>query len=234
MTDATADTRPAPLDAPLAEALAAAIDHLVFAGPDLAAAVAHIADVTGVTAAPGGRHAIGTANALIAFTVAGARGPHYLEIIGPDPEGERAASEIEIFGINTLQAPTLSSYAVHLGSTGIEDAAARGRAAGLALGDVAAQSRTKPDGSVLAWSFTAPPSHVSPIVPFLIDWGTTAHPGLSELPTLELVALRVEHPDPAGLQEQLAELGVPLDIVRGDSPALIATVRGTLGEVELR
>ncbi|WP_104477388.1 VOC family protein [Microterricola pindariensis] len=240
MTDTDADAaapRPEAVAAPLPAALAAVLDHLVLAGPDLGAAVAHVARLTGVTAAPGGRHALGTANALIAFTVAGARGTHYLEIIGPDPEGEQPASAIATFGIDTLQAPTLSSYAVHADAAAPEDIAelaARGTEAGLPLGVVAAQSRTKPDGSVLAWSYTAPPSRVSPVVPFLIDWGSTAHPGLSELPTLELVALRGEHPTPERLRAQLDALGVPLDLVPGAVPALVATVRGPLGEAELR
>lgn len=234
MTELAADARPSEATIPLSAELAAALDHLVFAGPDLAGAVARVAELTGVVAAPGGRHAIGTANALIAFTVAGARGSHYLEIIGPDPEGGRPASEIPAFGINTLQAPTLSTYCVHPVQGSIADAAANARIAGLALGDISAQSRTKPDGTVLAWSFTAPPATLSPVVPFVIDWGTTAHPGLSELPTLELVALRGVHPSAGVLRAQLALLGVELDITKGDKPELIATVRGPLGEAELR
>lgn len=234
MTDLAAPAHPTEAASPISAELAAALDHLVFAGPDLAAAVAHVAALTGVTAAQGGRHAIGTANALIAFTVGGARGSHYLEIIGPDPEGERSAAQIAAFGIDSISGPTLSTYCVHPVRGSIADAAANARIAGLTLGEVSAQSRTKPDGSVLAWSFTAPPSAVSPIVPFVIDWGTTAHPGLSDLPTLELVALSGVHPSPGVLQAQLALLGVELSIVKGDEPALIATVRGPLGEAELR
>lgn len=234
MTDLAAAVRTAEPAQSLSVELAAALDHLVFAGPDLTAAIDHVARLTGVTAAQGGRHAIGTANALIAFTVGGARGSHYLEIIGPDPEGDRTASDITAFGINTLQAPALSTYCVHPVRGSIADAAANARIAGLSLGDISAQSRTKPDGTVLAWSFTAPPSELSPIVPFVIDWGTTAHPGLSELPTLELLSVRGVHPSAGVLQAQLALLGVELDVVRGDKPALIATVRGPLGEAELR
>lgn len=234
MTELAADAPTSEASTPLSAELAAVLDHLVFAGPDLEAAVAHVAALTGVTAAQGGRHAIGTANALIAFTVGGARGPHYLEIIGPDPEGDRTASDIAAFGINTLHAPALSTYCVHPVQGSIADAAANARIAGLSLGDISAQSRTKPDGTVLAWSFTAPPSRLSPIVPFVIDWGTTAHPGLSELPTLELVALRGVHPSAGVLQAQLALLSVELDLTTGDDPALIATVRGPLGEAELR
>jgi hypothetical protein len=34
-------------------------------------------------------------------------------------------------------------------------------------------------------------------VPFLIDWGTTPQPGLSDIPTIELVSLVRTEPDPA-------------------------------------
>src|SRR5699024_8908953 len=72
-------TAPAPIPAQL--------DHVILAGPDLPEAISAVEQLTGVRAAPGGKHPTGTANALIAFTVGGRRVPHYLELIGPDPEG---------------------------------------------------------------------------------------------------------------------------------------------------
>jgi hypothetical protein len=58
------------------------IDHLAYAVPDLAAAVADLEARLGVRAGPGGKHVgLGTHNALLA------RAPlTYLEIIAPDPD----------------------------------------------------------------------------------------------------------------------------------------------------
>lgn len=185
--------------------VAAAIDHVVLAGPDLAAAVAHVEAVTGVRAAPGGRHPRGTANALIAFTRGGRRVRQYLEVIGPDAEAGWSADRVDTFGIDRLDGPRVVTFSAR--PDDIEAAVAAARASGVPFQDVEPLSRRTPDGRELAWRL-ARPEQGEAHPPFLIDWGATAHPGLDGLPTLELVALRRLTPDVAGETARLRALGI--------------------------
>ncbi|WP_150307773.1 VOC family protein [Planctomonas psychrotolerans] len=207
------------------------LDHIVIAGPDLAAAVDEVERLTGVRASPGGSHPIGTANHLIALTIDGERGTQYIEIIGPDPA--RTGTELPSkFGIDRLTGIELVAYAIH--PVDIEAAAAQAAAAGVDPGPVVPLSRRTPAGDLLAWRLTHSlvPS-VSPLLPFLIDWGQTAHPGLSDLPALELVAFTATDPHPDSARRAVNAFGSPLDIARGDAPRLVVTVRGPRGEVTL-
>ena len=209
------------------------LDHVVFAGPDLAAAIDAVELLTGVRAAPGGKHPTGTANALIAFTIAGERVPHYLEVIGPDPEGDRAAGEIETFAIKNRTAPAVATFAIH--PADIVATAQRAADGGVDLGEILPLSRRTPSGELLEWRLTRGERRdPDPAIPFLIDWGTTAQPGLGDIPTIELLGVRVEHPDAGRLTESYALLGVETEVVQADEFAIVLTVEGVDGPIELR
>lgn len=72
------------------------------------------------------------------------------------------------------------------------------------------------------------------IVPLFIDWGDTPHPAFTAARGATLVSLRAEHPDVRGVSEMLRNLGLDLPVTQGSSPALIATIDGPRGRVELR
>lgn len=206
------------------------LDHVVIAGPDLDALVAWFAERTGVVAAPGGAHPTGTANALVALTVDGARGPQYIELIGPNPD--RPEPELpETFGIATLEAPAVQAYAVH--PDDIEATVATARAGGYDPGDVSDLSRRTPDGTLLEWRLTRGENRRLD-VPFLIDWGATPQPGLSDIPSIELVSLVRAEPDPAPLRDVLAafDLGDGVaEVVEGEAPGFRLTLRRADGEL---
>lgn len=202
------------------------LDHLVFGGPDLAAAVARIAELTGVTAVPGGRHTDeGTANYLIGL------GPGaYLEIVGPDPKAAEPAQP-RWFGLDEVPEPRLLTWAVR--SADLDAAVLSARAGGYDPGTARAMSRVATDGTRLQWRLT--PDTVAEqagVVPFLIDWGTTAHPSTRELPQLELLALSAAYPDADRVRAELSALGVQLAVVPG-RPALRAVLAGPHGKVVL-
>lgn len=208
------------------------LDHVVIAGPDLQGVIDWFAERTGVVAAPGGAHPTGTANALVALTIDGARGPQYIELIGPNPD--RAEPELPAtFGISTLTAPSIQAYSVH--PADIEGTVASSRARGYDPGDVSDLSRRTPAGALLEWRLTRGEGGRLD-VPFLIDWAATPQPGTSDIPTIELVSFIRTEPDPAPLRAVLEALGLGdgvAEVEQGSESAFRLTLRRADGELAL-
>jgi len=204
------------------------VGHLVYAVPDLELGIARIESLIGIRAVQGGRHpGGGTRNALVSL------GPGaYLEIIGPDPEQPEPDAP-RIFGIDDLVEPRLATWAAR--GSELDELRARASAAGVRLGDVAAGSRMRPDGVLLAWRYTSPETVVADgLVPFFIDWGDSPHPSGSAPAGARLVGLRAEHPTPDTIRNMLLAVGIDMPVVAGPVPALIAVIEGPRGRVELR
>jgi glyoxalase-like protein len=208
--------------------LLAKVDHLVYATPELQVGVERIERVLGVRATPGGQHpGRGTRNALLSL------GPGtYLEIIGPDPEQPTPAQPRQ-FGIDDLKEPRLVTWAAK--GKQLEQLANEAGRGGVKLGEVIPGTRQRADGVVLSWRYTDPRTVVAGgIVPFFIDWGKTPHPASTATQGASLIGLRAEHPDPEQVQNALSRLGLDLRVQPGPRPALVATVSGPRGRVELR
>ena len=203
------------------------LDHLVFAVADLDAGMALIEERLGIRPAPGGKHvARGTHNALLSLGRS-----TYLEIIAPDP-AQPGARPLP-FGLEGLREPRLVTWAAK--APDIEQRVETARAAGYDPGAIVQMSRELPDGGRLNWSLTLPrPDAGDGLVPFLIRWEPGPHPSETSPPGCDLIALRREHPEPERVRAVLGALGVELPVERAPEPALIATIRGPKGEVELR
>lgn len=206
-----------------------AVDHLVYATPDLEMAVKQVERLLRAEAHPGGQHpGAGTRNWLVRLGE-----NSYLEIIGPDPE-QPAPEGGRRFGIDTLEAPRLVTWAIKAAS--IEARVERSRRKGWDPGNPEAMSRRRPDGVMLEWTLTrAPDPFGDGLVPFLIDWGETPHPSatLPEGATLERV--RGEHPNAGKVRDALLALDETFSVIPAPEPALIAVIRRSSGRViELR
>ncbi|MEC3980626.1 VOC family protein [Amycolatopsis sp. H20-H5] len=198
------------------------LDHLVFAGPNLAEAVAHVAELTGVEPIPGGSHVgRGTANYLAALG-AGA----YLEIIGPDPSQGQPAQP-RPFGIDGLTAPVLFTWSVRV--EGIDTVIAEARERGFDPGAADDMSRETADGELLSWRLTRP-GGLDGLAPFLIDWGTTAHPASRDLPLIPLLMVSGVHPDPRAVHAVTAALGLELLVRKDSRPGLVAVLQNRAGK----
>jgi hypothetical protein len=199
------------------------LDHLVYAVPDLDAAVREFAAATGVEPAHGGRHVgRGTRNVLVGFGETS-----YLEIIGPDPERAAAGSDATVpSGLDDPDRPRLMTWAVH--PADLQAAALASAAGGADLGPVRPLSRLTPAGELLRWRLASvDPAPLDGITPFLIDWGAGPHPA-PRLPRLGLAGLRATHPDPVAVAAVLDALGVRLALEPGPPglAALLDTPRG--------
>lgn len=201
------------------------LDHLVFDAHDLDAAVQDLSQRLGVAAGAGGRHpGLGTHNALLSL---GDRA--YLEVIAPDPT--QPAPPQRPFSLDGLDVPKLAGCAVACDD--IDAVVARARERGYDPGDPMQLERATPDGRVLRWRVTTAEFAGGP-VPFLISWGDTPHPALTAPSGLRLLDFRVEHPDTTLIRARLAALDVDVRVDEAPQTALVATILGPTGNVELR
>ncbi len=233
--------------------MTAAVDHLVYGVPELSAGVARIAELLGVTPAPGGSHeGRGSHNALLSLG-----GDAYLEIIAPDP-AQPPPRQPRPFGLDSLARPRLVTFAVHACQTppsrtsgkpqpdragGAQPAAAEVRlerwrahavARGYDPGPVAPGTRRRSDGSLLRWHLCQHQKlPFGGTVPFLIDWDAVDSPAASAPAGCRLLNLEVRSPEPGAVGSALRALGVPVAVQAADRPGLRATVATPRGTVQL-
>jgi glyoxalase-like protein len=207
---------------------ALAVDHLVYATPDLSRGIEQIEKLLGVQPAIGGRHVgRGTHNALVALGEA-----TYLEIIAPDPEQPDPPTP-RAFGLDDLEEARLVTWAAK--SNDVERVRAEAEMGGVLLGGIQEGSRRRPDGVTLSWRYTNPATVVADgLIPFFIDWGKSPNPAVTAPQGARLVALRAEHPDATSVLRQLQLLGIELPVSAGRRRALIAMIDSPRGRVELR
>ncbi len=207
------------------------LDHLVLASGDLAGLIDAFRTATGVEPAPGGRHAVGTANALIPITVQGVATGTYLELIGPETPDTTLTEDF--FGLATAGIPRVATFAIR-GSEPLEEWSARYRDRGREPWRIKDLSRRTPDGELLRWRFVPPAELPVNPVPFVIDWLDSAHPSGITRPAIDLLTLRLGHPDPA-IRAELAALAPVIEVADAE-PSLgfaLATPRGVITEADL-
>jgi hypothetical protein len=204
------------------------LDHLVFVASDLDDGVRRIEELFGVEMSPGGQHhGFGTCNRLLGL------GPDaYMEVIAIDPEQPDPAGP-RWFGLDDVVEMRLATWCAK--SSDLETLIARGRDAGIDLGEPSGGGRERPDGSRLNWTVSDPwAARAGGVVPFFIDWGATEHPA-GRLPgPCAFKRLRVEHPEVTAVTAWLGALGLDVAVSEGDTPRVIALIDTPRGEVELR
>ena len=204
------------------------VDHLIFAVPNLEDGRDKFEQLLGVRPVIGGRHPqYGTHNAQLSLGQT-----TYLEIIAPDPDADIPAEDV-LFGLDYFQEPRLATWVLH--TEEIDALAASANSANVELGPVESGKRVKPDGTVVSWKLTEPSAMpLNGAVPFLISWGDTPHPAGSAPQAGELIGLKIEHPEPERTRQALLALGVEMDVQAGAKFQLIAKIRTSQGDIEIR
>ena len=203
------------------------VDHIVYTSPSLEEGINQIESIFGVRPEIGGRHPqYGTHNALLSLGDS-----TYLEIIAPDPALSVPVKGI-LFGNRFNQKPGLTTWVLR--TPDIEHLHAEAIRNGVALGEVEAGRRDKPDGTILTWKLTNPYAFpYNGAIPFLISWGDTPHPAKALPKAGELVGLEIYHPNPDEVNEALQHLNVHLNIIPSDRPSLIALIKTKEGIIRL-
>jgi hypothetical protein len=218
-------------------AMTTTIDHLVFACPDVEGTSRWFSKALGVDPAIGGRHpGVGTRNTLLSL---GAR--TYLELMGPDSD-QPAPSEARPFGIDRLGSPSLRGWAA--APDDMSEAVVEARRHGHPLCSPVEGRRLTQTGDDISWRMARPeqttkelsetPQRPSApeVFPFLIDWGTSAHPATTSPGGLMLEGYVLLTPAPGPARDLLEALGLegPWEVEASPTPALRAVIANQTGD----
>jgi len=200
------------------------LDHLLIGVPDLDEAIEWWASLTGVRPVYGGAHeGLGTRNALTAL------GPHlYLELLAPDPD--QAVESALREDLTRLDRPRSRGwcYACDDAQTTVEELSIQNiQSARVPL------SRQIPNGETLSWSLVFPSHSLGPVVPFLIDWGSTPRPVENAPQGCRLIELTPMHPTPDLAQTFLDRIGIPTTVQFGSKSGLRFRFETPRGEIQI-
>lgn len=210
------------------------LDHVMIVVPHLEEGVKQFAELTGVTPVKGGSHAsVGTANYLVGVhPIPGLEGPPpYLEILGPDPEGDPAAFEgLGRVLVGDAEGPVLRMWIAR--ATDIHAEATNAEARGYPLGEVTTLSRVGNSGELLEWSLTVRvPLGFAGGQPSLIDWGTAPHPADALEPQISFDSFELRAAEPAETSKMLEALNLDGSVAPAEKDGLavrLSTPRGVV------
>ncbi len=203
---------------------ATALDHLLFGVPDLSEGMALMQARLGVAPVPGGSHpGVGTHNALLAL------GPGtYLEIIAPDPAQAIPDQDLP-YGLAGLQTPKLITWAIRPADWDTHARHTRRLGLQTRLRD---GFRANPQGIQFRWRSAQPVPPVTVrgqdltgLVPFAIEWQSSAHPAAAAPGNLRLESLMLMHPHPRVLAQAVDTLALPCVVDFAPEAKMVARIQ---------
>jgi hypothetical protein len=198
-------------------------DHLIVWG-DVDKVTADIAEVLRLEPSDGGVHpGAGTRNALFPM-----EGDRFLEVLGPDP-----AQVARSWGPDDRHPAGALWWWACRTTDPLFEVSARLLALGVSTGPVEPGVRIRPSGERLEWETLDPaPVPFGVALPFVIRW-EDGPPLRGQGPGCVLRELQLLHPDPVALRAVLEGLGLgsAVEVGRGPTPGLRATIGGPRGDV---
>lgn len=198
------------------------IDHIILAVGDLDQGIETFEQLTGVRPVYGGKHPMGTHNALVSLG-----GRSYLEIIAVQPG---ASPPAHFAGLSGLKELTPVGWAVS--SDDLGNLRSRLLSAGLALTDPQEGSRVTPSGSTLRWQTFGLQDELYE-APFFIVWDAESpHPSSTSPTGCSLEGWTVAGPNQELLERLGSALELPLGTARAPAPAMTLTLTCPKGSVQ--
>lgn len=201
------------------------LDHILYAGWDLAELGAWFKTFTGVEPTVGGSHpGLGTRNALASLGEG-----MYLELIASDPEQDAPGSLGKLF--STFIQPKIYAYMVR--AQNLEHVQSLLETVNIKA-DLVEASRTLPTGASLKWRLLLPRQNdFGECLPKFIDWLDSPHPSIGAAAGCRLSAFEIAHPSSSRLGEIFAMLDLTMPVVKGDRPHFRAELETPTGRVTL-
>jgi hypothetical protein len=202
----------------------AQVDHILLGIDDLARGMEQFEKLTGVRPVQGGKHPRGTHNALVSLGDG-----TYLEFLAVQPD---VAPPKEYEGLKQLHSLTPIGWAVSSkDSTQLRN---RLTAAGMAVTESTAGSRTTPAGTTLSWQ-TFGLKEGFDEAPFFIVWSQqSAHPSTTSPTGCKLQQWRVAGPHLKNLEQLRSALDLRIDAAEASSTALRLSLQCPKGTVEFK
>lgn len=203
-------------------------DHIVYAVPDLDAAVEWFEEQTGVRPVFGGYHKTqGTKNAIVNLG-----NKCYLEILAID-EANTAIGSPRWMGIDMIEKPQITRWS--LKSDKLNHDSKILKKYNTKMGNIQGGQRQTSTGNTLTWEMIMPlASPIVELIPFMTDWQhSTVHPTLNIIQKCELIALSCTHPNPSEIQDIFDKLDIDMTVAEGEKAMIHAKIKHPKGVIDI-
>ncbi|MGK0366391.1 MAG: hypothetical protein ACI85O_003464 [Saprospiraceae bacterium] len=204
------------------------LDHLVYAVPDLNKAMDDFENLTGIRPTFGGYHTTrGTKNAVVNLG-----NSRYLEILAID-EKNKDISAPRWMGVDFINETQMTRFA--LKSDDLKKDSAILQKYNAEMGEINRGQRKMSNGKMLSWEMILPlATPAVEIAPFMTDWRTSeAHPTDIMKEECVFVGFKFRHPNPENIIAVLNELGMNVEVHKGEEVEIKAIINSPKGIVEI-